>query len=116
MNKDHMVPLKEAWVSGARRWNEADLEAFANDVERPQLLAVSLSQSFRIQPSFLPIDIGLVATNRAKGDKDPAEWLPPLESYHCTYVRAWVTVKSHYELSVDAAEKAKLQEVLEGCP
>jgi hypothetical protein len=55
MNKDHMVPLKEAWVSGARRWSEADLEAFANDVERPQLLAVSLGQSFRIQPSFLTI-------------------------------------------------------------
>lgn len=27
------------------------------------------------------------------GDKDVAEWVPPLVSYQCTYVRAWITVK-----------------------
>ena len=37
---DHMVPLKEAWVSGARSWTNAQREAFANDLTRPQLLEI----------------------------------------------------------------------------
>lgn len=39
---------------------------------------------------------------------DPAEWMPPSASYHCTYIRAWVTVKSYYKLTVDTAEKAAI--------
>ncbi|KAG8736024.1 hypothetical protein FRC10_009874 [Ceratobasidium sp. 414] len=35
--------------------------------------------------------------NQAKGDKDPAVWMPPLQSYHCTYVRAWIEVKHFYD-------------------
>ncbi|MFD8478265.1 HNH endonuclease family protein [Kitasatospora sp. NPDC059673] len=94
---DHIVPLAEAWDSGASAWTTAQRQAFANDVTRPQLLAVSAS------------------TNRSKGDKDPAEWLPPVTGYRCTYVRAWVQVKYSYNLSVDAAEKTALTNVLAGC-
>lgn len=35
------MPLKEAWLSGARDWTPAQREAFANDLTRPQLLAVT---------------------------------------------------------------------------
>ncbi|KAG0254875.1 hypothetical protein DFQ27_006577 [Actinomortierella ambigua] len=94
---DHMVPLKEAWVSGASAWTAEERKQFANDLVRPQLLAVTAS------------------TNRAKADKDPAEWMPPLDAYHCTYARAWVEVKHHYKLSVDDAEQAKLTKILESC-
>ncbi|KAG6820304.1 hypothetical protein H0H93_002568 [Arthromyces matolae] len=38
---DHLVPLKEAWISGARDWTTAQREAFANDLTRPQLVAVT---------------------------------------------------------------------------
>ncbi|MFJ9378818.1 HNH endonuclease family protein [Streptomyces sp. NPDC101455] len=94
---DHLVPLAEAWDSGARNWTTAQRESFANDVTRPQLLAVTDN------------------VNQSKGDKDPAEWMPSLTSYACTYVRAWVQVKYYYGLSVDTAEKAKLTSVLSGC-
>lgn len=30
---DHIVPLREAWVSGARMWTAAQREAFANEYE-----------------------------------------------------------------------------------
>ncbi|KAG9074833.1 hypothetical protein FRC06_010430, partial [Ceratobasidium sp. 370] len=53
--------------------------------------------------------------NQAKGDKDPAVWMPPLQSYHCTYVRAWIEVKHFYGLSVDSAEKAALTNYLGRC-
>ncbi|MFE2582024.1 HNH endonuclease family protein [Streptomyces sp. NPDC059378] len=94
---DHLVPLAEAWDSGASAWTTAQRQAFANDVTRPQLLAVTDN------------------VNQAKGDKDPAEWMPSLSSYACTYVRAWVQVKYYYNLKVDSAEKTKLTSVLNGC-
>jgi len=94
---DHLVPLKEAWLSGARDWTTKQREALANDLVRPQLIAVTNE------------------VNRAKGDKDPAGWLPPLESYQCTYTRAWVEVKHFYQLSVDPAEKDALTSILAKC-
>ncbi|MFH9198820.1 HNH endonuclease family protein [Streptomyces anulatus] len=94
---DHMVPLAEAWRSGASSWTTAQRQSFANDLTRPQLIAVTDN------------------VNQSKGDQDPAEWMPPTSSYKCTYVRAWVHVKKHYNLTVDSAEKSALQSALNGC-
>lgn len=94
---DHMVPLAEAWRSGASSWTTAQRQSFANDLTRPQLIAVTDN------------------VNQSKGDKDPAKWMPPSSSYKCTYVRAWVHVKKHYNLTVDSAEKGALQSALNGC-
>ncbi|TRV82004.1 HNH endonuclease [Streptomyces sp. 130] len=94
---DHMVPLAEAWRSGASSWTTAQRQAYANDLTRPQLIAVTDN------------------VNQSKGDQDPASWLPPRAAYKCTYVRAWVHVKHYYKLSVDSAEKSALQSALSGC-
>ncbi|MFF3512857.1 HNH endonuclease family protein [Streptomyces sp. NPDC002573] len=94
---DHLVPLAEAWDSGAGKWTTAQRQAFANDVTRPQLLAVTDN------------------VNQAKGDQDPATWMPSRTAYRCTYVRAWVQVKYYYNLSVDSAEKTALQNYLSAC-
>ncbi|MFF4078366.1 HNH endonuclease family protein [Streptomyces sp. NPDC001777] len=94
---DHMVPLAEAWRSGASSWTTAQRQAFANDLTRPQLIAVTDN------------------VNQSKGDKDPADWLPSRTSYRCTYARAWVHVKHYYGLKVDSAEKSALQGILNNC-
>ncbi|MCX4677507.1 HNH endonuclease family protein [Streptomyces sp. NBC_01433] len=94
---DHMVPLAEAWRSGASSWTTAQRQSFANDLTRPQLIAVTDN------------------VNQAKSDKDPGEWLPSRSAYLCTYVRAWVHVKHYYDLSVDSTEKGALQSVLNNC-
>ncbi|MFF9347365.1 HNH endonuclease family protein [Streptomyces sp. NPDC014734] len=94
---DHMVPLAEAWRSGASSWTNAQRQAYANDLTRPQLIAVTDN------------------VNQAKGDKDPAKWMPPRTAYQCTYARAWVHVKHYYDLSVDSAEKSALQSILNNC-
>ena len=95
---DHMVALKEAWDSGAHAWDSDRRRAFANDLELPQaLIAVSRS------------------SNRSKGADDPAEWLPPLVSYHCQYIEDWMVVKIKWELSVDAREFNALRSAAAGC-
>ncbi|MET8566990.1 HNH endonuclease family protein [Streptomyces sp. NPDC004783] len=94
---DHLVPLAEAWDSGASAWTTSRRQAFANDLTRPQLLAVTDN------------------VNQAKGDQDPATWMPSRTAYRCTYVRAWVQVKYYYGLSVDSAEKSALQNHLASC-
>ncbi|MEU6543835.1 HNH endonuclease family protein [Streptomyces sp. NPDC046859] len=94
---DHVVPLAEAWDSGAGSWTTSRRQAFANDLTRPQLIAVTDN------------------VNQAKGDQDPATWMPSRTAYRCTYVRAWVQVKYYYDLSVDSAEKSALTSYLANC-
>ncbi len=95
---DHMVPLKEAWVSGADLWTPERRQAFANDLGYgDSLIAVSAS------------------SNRSKSDKDPARWMPPNFAVHCTYVAAWVAVKYRWNLAMDDAERQKVDSVLASC-
>ncbi|MEU0397377.1 HNH endonuclease family protein [Streptomyces sp. NPDC006208] len=94
---DHIVPLAEAWRSGANSWTTSKRQQFANDLTRPQLIAVTDN------------------VNQAKGDKDPSEWLPSVTSYRCTYARMWVHTKYYWGLKVDSAEKSTLQSILNGC-
>ena len=42
------------------------------------------------------------SANRSKGSKDPASWLPENESFHCTYIQTWITVKEKYSLEIDS--------------
>ncbi|MFJ4779009.1 HNH endonuclease family protein [Streptomyces sp. NPDC088762] len=94
---DHVVPLAEAWRSGANSWTTSKRGQFANDLTRPQLIAVTDN------------------VNQAKGDLDPGKWLPPRTAYRCTYARMWVQVKQYWALSMDSGEKAALVDVLNGC-
>jgi hypothetical protein len=94
---DHIVPLAEAWKSGANTWTTARRQEFANNLTIAQLIAVSAS------------------SNRSKGDQDPSEWRPPNASVHCIYAREWIWVKYTYGLSLQSAEKTALQQMLATC-
>jgi Protein of unknown function (DUF1524) len=94
---DHMVPLANSWRTGAAEWTDDKRSDFANDMERPQLIAVS------------------AGSNRSKGDQDPSEWKPPSQDYWCQYAIDWVTVKSYWKLTVTASEKSALEDMLGTC-
>lgn len=94
---DHVVPLAEAWRSGAASWTTARRQQFANDLTNSQLIAVSAS------------------SNRSKGDQDPSTWLPPVSAYRCTYARMWVGSKHAWGLSLQSSEKSALTTLLNGC-
>ena len=51
----------------------------------------------------------------SKRDSDPADWLPPNVIFHCEYVRSWVLVKGHWDLSMDDREKNAVDSLLEQC-
>ncbi|AWW38511.1 MULTISPECIES: HNH endonuclease family protein [Streptomyces] len=99
LDVDHMVPLAEAWDSGASQWTAGRREAYANDLGADtSLVAVS------------------AASNRSKADQDPAQWLPPAVDVTCRYAAEWVATKLRWELTADAVELAALTEVAEACP
>jgi len=55
------------------------------------------------------------ATNQAKENFTPSEWLPPREAYHCRYVLTYLEVAVRYGLSVTDADVATMQDVASGC-
>jgi hypothetical protein len=96
---DHLVPLAEAWDSGARAWTTAQRRGYANDLGDPRdLVAVTDN------------------VNQAKGDQDPATWMPSYPPARCRYVDEWVAVKIRWRLTVDTAEKTALTSLAAGCP
>ena len=93
---DHLVPLANAWQTGAQKLSEDQRIDLANDPL--ELLAVDGS------------------SNESKGDGDAATWLPPQKSFRCAYVARQVAVKTKYQLWVTSAEKAAIVRVLSACP
>jgi hypothetical protein len=92
---DHVVPLSDAWQTGAQQWSDDRRLSFAND------------------PCNLQATDG--PTNERKGDSDAASWLPPNRAYRCTYARRQIDVKPIYGLWVTSAEHDALARVLTGC-
>ena len=96
---DHLVPLKEAYLSGGDTWPIDKRQQYAND---------------EISPGHLvAVDKRL---NRAKGAQDPAKWRPPNYGAWCWYAQSWMRVKRAYDLVLDAAEVDALIEMLQACP
>lgn len=95
---DHMVPLAEAWRSGAHGWDPELRARFANHLDEPDhLIAVTAS------------------SNRSKGDRPPNEWRPPAQSSWCRYATAWIQVKVTWDLSGTTAERDALGQMLATC-
>ncbi|WP_278235874.1 HNH endonuclease family protein [Isoptericola sp. AK164] len=95
---DHVVPLKEAWASGAKKWTKNTRKRFANDLRyKHSLIAVSAS------------------SNRSKGSREPHQWMPPNSSYRCVYVKQWIAVKWRWKMSVNTKEKRYLNARLDKC-
>ena len=95
---DHLVPLAEAWESGAHSWTSDRREGYANDLGyENSLIAVSAT------------------SNRSKGARDPVTWLPSETGQHCWYAASWVHVKTRWMLTIDQAEANTLHHILNNC-
>ncbi|SER74405.1 Protein of unknown function [Nitrosomonas sp. Nm51] len=92
---DHIVPLAHAHRHGADKWTRAQRRTFANDYD-----------------NLLVVDD---ATNQAKSDQAPHEWLPPNESFWCEYGHRWQRVKDKYRLHYSKPERTTLKLLAETC-
>ncbi len=98
LDVDHLVPLAEAWRSGASGWDTVRRAAFANELTFPDhLIAVT------------------AAMNRSKSDSPPDEWRPPRRESWCPYASAWVSVKQTWALTITTSEREALGRMLETC-
>jgi hypothetical protein len=93
----HMVPLEEAWYSGAWAWTAKQRRDFANDL--------SNSYSLRVLTASYERGAGIVGPGPLVADHTPG--------YHCNYAAEWVWVKARWNLSVDPAEYAALMTQLD---
>ena len=81
---DHLVPLKNAHISGASNWSKRKKNRYYNYLKYDNhLIAVSKN------------------ANRNKSDKSPVEWLPPNKEYQCEYVREWYKIKKAWGLTIE---------------
>ena len=85
LDVDHLVPLKEAWLSGASSWTPQKRKEYANNMKyNDHLVAV-----YR-------------GANRSKGAKDPSKWMPIINK--CWYLDAWTQIKQEWGLTYDTTE------------
>lgn len=94
VDAEHIVPLAEAWRSGAQAKDEDTRRNIAND-------AINLIAS---DPS----------ANRSKGDQDVANYLPP-GAFRCGYIDHYVKIKIKYDLAVDNDELKALRTAVDDC-
>ncbi|WP_188838025.1 HNH endonuclease family protein [Flexivirga endophytica] len=92
---DHVVPLGDAYATGAAAWDTTKRTQYAND----PLVLVSSDDSL----------------NQSKGDDDPSEWKPPNSASFCLYATRWVLIKDKYGLWVTSSEKSALNSMLATC-
>ena len=84
-----MVPLAEAWDSGAGAWTAA----------APARTTPTTSATRRTL-------VGVTASlNRSKGDQDVAEWTPPIND--CRYIKEWVAAKIRWSLAQDSRREVR---------
>jgi hypothetical protein len=89
---DHVVPLKNAYLSGAWKWDRRTRCAYANFMANGfHLLTVSGHE------------------NMSKGDGTPAEWMPPNTEFTCTYLRDWLEIKLIWGLIMNPDESAAIK-------
>ncbi len=95
MQIDHMVPLKEAYRSGAYNWTFKERCLFGNYLGyKHHLLAVYGEE------------------NNNKGDQTPEFYLPPRQEYRCEYIKNWLAIKALWGLSLSKSETSVIKNLL----
>ncbi|MEK2688543.1 DUF1524 domain-containing protein [Bdellovibrio sp. GT3] len=90
---DHMVPLKNAYMSGAFNWDYKLRCLYANYMGlREHLVSAEAHE------------------NMSKGDRGPEGYLPPYEPGRCQYIRNWLAIKMLWRLTLNPDEAQAVAE------
>lgn len=93
---DHMVPLREAYVSGAHKWTFKERCLYGNYLGyRNHLVAVSGDE------------------NNEKSAKTPDDYMPSNIPYSCEYLKDWLKIKSFWGLSLVPEEVKSIKRLVD---
>jgi hypothetical protein len=93
----YVIPLTDAWRSGAATWNDPDrLNQFALDESWERVVIVTGSDA-------------------ARAGRTPDAWQPD-PADQCTYASTWINAKWAWQLSITRAEHQALAAMLTTCP
>lgn len=91
---DHFVPLKNAYISGADKWNRKKRCLYSN----------YMGNGFHLVPVF-------GKENMKKSDRTPAEYMPPNPAFQCAYLAHWLKVKVIWSLGLTPPEKMAIEDL-----
>jgi hypothetical protein len=93
---DHLVALKNAYMTGAHEWNFAKRCLYANYMgNKFHLLSVNGPE------------------NMKKSDHTPAAYVPPNKNYTCQFVKNWLNVKTIWSLRITPQEGDAIRNIVE---
>lgn len=93
---DHMVPLREAYDSGAYKWTFKERCLYGNYLGyRNHLVAASGEE------------------NNEKSAKTPEDYMPSNPSYQCEYLKDWLKIKSYWGLSLAPEEMKAIRKLVD---
>jgi hypothetical protein len=92
---DHLIPLKNAHISGGSEWSSEEKKVFANDPEN--LVVTNLKY------------------NRQKGALGIDGWLPIKKNYACKYIKKWIYIKNKYQLTILQDEVNTIETIRSEC-
>lgn len=95
---DHVVPLKEAHVSGGYAWPINRKRMFAEEIDGGELVLVGRDR------------------NKSKGSQDPGKgWVPTDDKLMCAYLDRWVSIKRKWSPAMDPYEATMIRVLLKRC-
>lgn len=93
---DHLVALKNAYMTGAHEWDQAKRCLYANYMGNDfHLLSVNGRENLK------------------KSDYSPADYVPPNRRYTCEFLKSWLSVKLIWSLRMTPPEKAAIERIAE---
>lgn len=88
---DHLVPLKEAHISGAYKWSRDKKIKFSNDLENLVITSTKY--------------------NSQKGAQTPLTWSPIDKKYACRYITDWLKIKMKYHFPINKKLEKQFKEM-----
>ncbi len=97
---DHMVPLKNAYISGAWEWSFQTRCTYANYMGNKFHLITASGHE-----------------NMSKGDGTPERYIPPNQTYRCEYLENWLKIKLIWKLKMARGEVDAIRQAIQdsGC-
>jgi hypothetical protein len=115
---DHIVALKDAWLTGAQGWDKDKRIQYANSPD--VLLSVDGKTNVAKGDGVcwnvtLNLDVGTCTITKTPIDKTLLVWMPPNKTYWCDYTAKLVEIRKKWGLFMTPQQDKTYKQVLGVC-